>query len=214
MTIRSTSFPHASALFPYLSQVPLVAILRGIKPTEIIAIAEALYAVGFRCLEVPLNSPGALTSIELLAKIIPTDCLLGAGTVLDSDCVDSVANAGGRLIVMPHCDVQLLEHVQRLNLVSIPGVATLSEAFSAIKHGASGLKLFPAESVPPSALKNWRTVLPPESVCLPVGSIVPDKMESYFQAGANGFGLGAALYKPGMGSSEVKSNAQRFLDCL
>ena len=211
MTHTST---NSHPLSSYLLPIPLVAILRGIQTHECQAVVEILYESGIRCIEIPLNSPNALRSIELLAQRIPADCLLGAGTVLTSDALNDVANAGGQLIVMPHCDNQLIAQCAASGLFSIPGVATISEAFTALKHGANALKLFPADSVSPSALKNWRTVLPQQTICLPVGGIKPDNMEHYFKAGANGFGLGAALYQAGMSAEQVKQNAQKFIACL
>ncbi len=207
-SIPMTSAPSLAA---YLSPIPLVAILRGIQTHECQAIVDVLYESGLRCIEIPLNSPDAIRSIEVLAKTMPADCLLGAGTVLTLGALNDVANAGGKLIVMPHCDPELITHSAASGLYSIPGVATVSEAFSALKHGANALKLFPADSVSPTALKNWRTVLPKETICLPVGGISPDNMGAYFQAGANGFGLGAALYQAGMSAEQVKHNAQRFI---
>jgi 2-dehydro-3-deoxyphosphogalactonate aldolase len=201
-------------LKPYLSNLPFIAILRGIQTHECEAIVAGLYDTGFRCIEIPLNSPDALASIELLAKKMPADCLLGAGTVLSTLSVNQVAQAGGKLIVMPHCDTELIVECGRLDLFCTPGVATLSEAFAALKCSASALKLFPSESVAPSVLKNWRTVLPKDALCLPVGGVKPEHMKDYFAAGANGFGLGAALYQPGMTAQEVKSKAENFKKAL
>ncbi|PRC92558.1 2-dehydro-3-deoxy-6-phosphogalactonate aldolase [Solimicrobium silvestre] len=207
-TLISQHFLH------YLTPIPLVAILRGIQTHECEAVIDVLYESGFRCIEIPLNSPNALQSIELLAKNLPNDCLLGAGTVLSVESVQHVADAGGHLIVMPHCDIELITESHRRKLLSVPGVATISEAFAALKHGASALKLFPSESVAPSVLKNWRTVLPKETICLPVGGISPDHMKAYFEAGASGFGLGAALYQAGMTVDQVRNNAKNFVAAL
>ena len=201
-------------LKPYISSLPFIAILRGIQTHECEAVVAGLYDAGFRCIEIPLNSPDALKSIELLAKKMPVDCLLGAGTVLTKLSVNQVAQAGGKLIVMPHCDTELILESNRLDLFSTPGVATLSEAFAALNCSASALKLFPSESVAPSVLKNWRTVLPKDALCLPVGGIKPASMKEYLLAGANGFGLGAALYQPGMSAQEVKSKAEDFKKSL
>ena len=201
-------------LKPYISSLPFIAILRGIQTHECEAVVAGLYDAGFRCIEIPLNSPDALKSIELLAKKMPADCLLGAGTVLTKLSVNQVAQAGGKLIVMPHCDTELILESNRLDLFSTPGVATLSEAFAALNCSASALKLFPSESVAPSVLKNWRTVLPKDALCLPVGGIKPASMKEYLLAGANGFGLGAALYQPGMSAQEVKSKAEDFKKAL
>ncbi len=194
--------------------MPLVAILRGIQSHECVAIADALYLVGFRCIEVPLGSPNAFRSIEMLAASLPGDCLVGAGTVLGSEQVGSVAAAGGRLIVMPHNDAAVIAETKRADMLCVPGVATVSEAFAALALGADALKLFPSESVPPSVLKAWRTVLPDSAICLPVGGVTPQGMRDYFGAGANGFGLGAALYKPGMTARQVAEHAATFVTAL
>lgn len=197
-----------------LGKLPLVAILRGIQTHECEEIALGLYQQGFRCVEIPLNSPEALRSIRLLSQVLPSDCLLGAGTVLTSEQVLQVQLAGGRLIVMPHTDVPLISFARQQGMVCLPGVATISEAFAALHAGADGLKLFPAESVPPSVLKAWRTVLPADSLCLPVGGVKPAGMQAYLQAGANGFGLGASLYQPGWSAQQVMQAASEFVAAL
>ncbi|HTD02654.1 2-dehydro-3-deoxy-6-phosphogalactonate aldolase [Undibacterium sp.] len=198
----------------YLTSLPLVAILRGIQNHECMAIADALYQAGFRCIEVPLGSPNAFRSIEMLAASLPGDCLVGAGTVLGSGQVQSVADAGGRLIVMPHNDAAVIAAAKQTDMFCVPGVATISEAFAALAQGADALKLFPSESVPPSVLKAWRTVLPDGAICLPVGGVAPQGMQEYFLAGANGFGLGAGLYKPGMTARQVAEKATAFVAAL
>jgi 2-dehydro-3-deoxyphosphogalactonate aldolase len=201
-------------LAQFLRDVPLVAILRGVQTHEVLAIAEGLYETGFRCIEIPLNSPNALESIALLVKELPDDCLIGAGTVLTPAQVQAVHAVGGQLIVMPHCDLDVIQAAKRLDLVCAPGVATLSEAFAALKAGADGLKLFPSESVPPSVLNAWRTVLPKDVICLPVGGVKPEGMQLYLGAGANGFGLGSNLYKPGHTAEQVKAHAQAYIAAL
>lgn len=193
-----------------LDAFPLVAILRGLTADSAIAVGEALVSAGFRIIEVPLNSPGPLLSIERLANTFGTDVLIGAGTVLDVDDVDRVRDAGGELIVMPHSDGAVIRRARELGLACAPGVATPTEAFAALKNGADGLKMFPAENLPPVVLKAWRSVVPPGTLLLPVGGIKPETMKSYVEAGADGFGLGSALFTPGLALSEIAANARRF----
>ena len=193
------------------AHLPLVAILRGVKPSEVEPIALALYAEGFRLIEVPMNSPDALVSIAKLAACLPADALLGAGTVLSVEVVTQVREAGGRLIVMPHADVAVIRAAKQLGLVCVPGAATPTEAFAAAHAGADALKLFPAELVTPTVLKAMRAVLPPALRLLPVGGITPDSMAVYRKAGAAGFGLGSALYAPGMSAADVAQRARDFV---
>jgi len=194
-----------------LQQLPLVAILRGVKPDEVEAVADTLYLEGFRVIEVPLNSPQALDSIARLARRLPDDALIGAGTVLSADAVRDVQIAGGRLIVMPHADVAVIRVAKARGLACIPGAATPTEAFAALQAGADALKLFPAELVTPPVLKAMRAVLPRELRLLPVGGITPETMAPYKQAGAAGFGLGSALYSPGQTASDVAPRARAFV---
>lgn len=194
-----------------LQQLPLVAILRGIKPDEVEAVADALYAEGFRVIEVPLNSPQALDSIGRLARRMPEDALIGAGTVLSADAVRDVQIAGGRVIVMPHADVAVIRVAKARGLACIPGVATPTEAFAALQAGADAVKLFPAELITPPVVKAMRAVLPRELRLLPVGGVTPETMAVYRQAGAAGFGLGSALYAPGMAAAEVGQRARAFV---
>lgn len=189
----------------------LIAILRGLRPEEAESIGSALYAAGIRIIEVPLNSPQPLRSLEILRRILPEDCLVGAGTVLSAEQVRAVKVAGGQLIVMPHCDVQVLRAAKDAGLYLAPGVATPSEAFAALAAGADALKLFPAEQVGIGAMKAWLAVLPPGTALLPVGGMTPDNMVPYLRAGAAGFGLGSALYSPGLPADEVGRRAQAFI---
>ena len=191
------------ALRSYLAPLPLVAVLRGITPDEIDPIGDALTENGFRILEVPLNSPQAFESIARLARRFGQTCLTGAGTVLDAADVARVADAGGRLIVMPHADVAIVREAKRLGLVCLPGVATLTEAFAALGAGADGLKMFPAEQLSPA-------VLPPQALVFPVGGIRPDNMAPFWAVGANGFGTGSNLYKPGSEAAAVRTVAAAY----
>jgi 2-dehydro-3-deoxyphosphogalactonate aldolase len=192
-----------------LSACPLVAILRGLRPTEAPAIGEALVKAGWRLLEVPLNSPDPLASIRALASTCP-DALVGAGTVLTARQVREVHDAGGRMIVAPNFNAEVVREAARLRMACLPGVLTATEAFAALDAGATGLKLFPAEMIPPAAVKALRAVLPADALLLPVGGITAANMRAYADAGASGFGIGSALYRPGLDAAEVGRNALDF----
>ncbi|MDH0169908.1 2-dehydro-3-deoxy-6-phosphogalactonate aldolase [Stenotrophomonas sp. GD04145] len=196
----------------WMQPLPLVAILRGLTPQEAPAIGAALAEAGFHILEVPLNSPQPLHSIELLAKQLGDRCLIGAGTVLSTTQVQDVNNAGGRLVVMPHADVEVIAAAHASGMVCTPGVATPTEAFAALRAGADALKLFPAEQLPPPVLKAWSSVLPAGTPLLPVGGITPERMAAYRQAGAAGFGIGSALYAPKTPADDVARRARAFID--
>lgn len=189
---------------------PLIAILRGLKPAEAADTAAALTGAGFTILEVPLNSPDPLDSIRRMVTAAP-DAIVGAGTVLTQDQVGRVADAGGRIIIAPNFDPRVAAEARRLSLAYCPGVGTVSEAFAALEAGAAALKLFPAEMIPPAAVRAMRAVLPRETRLLPVGGIDPSTMAGYVRAGANGFGLGSALYKPGQDAAATGRRAQDFM---
>lgn len=193
-----------------LAVAPLVAILRGITPAEAVPVGQALVDAGFRLLEVPLNSPDPLGSIAALADAFPM-AMVGAGTVLRRADVGPVQAAGGRLVVAPNFSLGVMQEARELDMACLPGIATPTEAFAALDAGATGLKLFPAEAIPPAALKAMRAVLPPDTLLLPVGGISPGNMGAYAAAGANGFGIGSALYKPGMTAEQVGVKAREFL---
>ncbi len=195
----------------YLRELPLIAILRGVTPEEIMPVGLALYEAGFRAIEIPLNSPEPLHSIGLLAAELGECALIGAGTVLSVRQVEEVAQAGGRLIVSPNCNAQVIQATRQAGLFSAPGVATPSEGFAALEAGADVLKLFPAEQFNPVIVKAWRAVFARDIALLPVGGITPANMAGYLAAGASGFGLGSALYKPGMSAREVGDNAAAFV---
>lgn len=193
-----------------LHQLPLVAILRGITPVDAPATGQALTDAGFVLLEVPLNSPRPLDSIAALAAQHPT-LLIGAGTVMSAADVRDVHAAGGRLIISPHLDVGVVHEALRLGLACMPGVATPSEAFDAIRAGAHALKLFPAEMIGPAVVKALRAVLPARVPLLPVGGIGTGNMAAYRQAGASGFGIGSSLYTPGQSARQTAQSAQAFV---
>ena len=191
--------------------LPLIAILRGITPSEAIDVGLALVETGFRIIEVPLNSPDPIESIRRLAAAVGDRATVGAGTVRSAAEVAEVAAAGGRLIVSPHMSPQLILATKQAGLMSGPGVATPTEAFAAIEAGADFLKLFPAEQLPPAIVKAWRAVLPKGMPLVPVGGITPDSMAAYVAAGATGFGLGSAIYTPGMTPPDVRRAAEAFI---
>ena len=193
-----------------LQTVPLIAILRGIKPAEALPVGQVLLSTGWTLIEVPLNSPEPLGSIAALASAFP-QALIGAGTVLSVDDVRAVHAAGGQLIVSPNFNPAVVREAVRLGLACLPGVMTASEAFAALDSGAPGLKIFPAEMITPQVVKALRAVLPQGAVVMPVGGITTGNMRPYLAAGADGFGIGSALYKPGMSASEVAENAMDFI---
>jgi 2-dehydro-3-deoxyphosphogalactonate aldolase len=192
-----------------LASCPLVAILRGLQPAEALAIGEALVGAGWKLIEVPLNSPDPMLSIAALAKAHP-DALVGAGTVLTARQVQEVHEAGGRMVVSPNFNAAVVREAVALGMVCLPGVLTATEAFAALDAGAAGLKLFPAEMIPPAAVKALRAVLPRDALLLPVGGITTGNMTAYRMAGASGFGIGSALYRSGTSAAEVKRNALEF----
>ena len=192
-----------------LAELPLVAILRGIRPHEAVAVAAALVEAGWRLIEVPLNSPEPLDSIRRMVEACPA-AFVGAGTVLSADAVRAVHDAGGRLVVAPNFDPAVVQAALSLGMVALPGVMSPSEAFAALHAGATALKLFPAEMIPPSAVKALRAVLDPGVFVLPVGGISIASLAQYREAGASGFGIGSALYKPGMSAEEVGRRAAEW----
>jgi len=194
-----------------LAACGLVAILRGIKPDEAVAVGEALHGAGFRIIEVPLNSPDPFASIAALAKSAAGRFLVGAGTVLKPEQVDLLHAAGGTLCVAPDGNADVIAHAIKLGLTPLPGVFTPTEAFAAIRAGASHLKLFPAEAASPAVLKAWRAVLPGTVHVLPVGGISADNMGAWLDAGAAGFGIGGSLYKPGDKPGDVAAKASALV---
>jgi len=194
----------------FLDRLPLIAILRGVTPEAAVPIGRALVEAGFAIVEVPLNSPRPLASIRLLCEAVGDSVLVGAGTVMSAAQVREVADAGGRIIVMPHGDPAVVRAAKAAGLYCIPGIATPTEGFAALANGADALKLFPAELLTPTVLTAMRSVFPQATRFLPVGGITPDSMGDFVAAGAAGFGLGSALYKPGDGVEKVAANARAF----
>jgi len=192
-----------------MAQLPLVAILRGLTPPEAEGVGQALAAEGYGLIEVPLNSPQPLASIEQLARAHP-EALVGAGTVLSADEVRDVHAAGGRLVVSPCFDAQVVRAALALDMVCLPGVLSPTEAFAALRAGAHALKIFPAEMAPPAVIKALRAVLPAGTRLLPVGGVSPQNLQAFRAAGAAGAGIGSSLYKPGDNPNQVSAQARAF----
>jgi 2-dehydro-3-deoxyphosphogalactonate aldolase len=197
-----------------LAECPLVAIIRGVTPDEVEAIGEALLGAGIRIVEVPLNSPDPLDSIARLARTLGDSALVGAGTVLDPAQVGEVRAAGGRLVVSPNTYAPVIEAAVAAGMISLPGYFTPSEAFEAVRAGATGLKLFPAEGATPAVLKGQMAVLPKHVPVLVVGGVAPETMGPWLEAGAQGFGLGSGLYKPGRSPAETAQCARLYVEGL
>ncbi|MBE2993292.1 2-dehydro-3-deoxy-6-phosphogalactonate aldolase [Sphingomonas sp. CFBP 13603] len=206
--------PHRQAFDDAFAKCPLIAILRGVKPEEVEAIGEALVEAGFTILEVPMNSPDPLDSIARLARKLEGRAVVGAGTVLRVEDVEDVGAAGGTLIIAPNANVRVIAAAAEHGYVALPGIATPTEAFAALEAGAAALKLFPAEAASPAVLKAMRAVLPKDTRVLPVGGITPERMAEWRTAGAAGFGLGSALYAPGMSADDVVARARGFITAL
>ena len=194
-----------------MAELPLVAILRGVRPEEAADIGTALVEAGFRIVEVPLNSPEPFRSIEILSKRCGAQALVGAGTVMSAGAVRDVVAAGGKLIVMPHSDPAVIRAAKEAACWCLPGVGTPTEGFAALAAGADALKLFPGEALPPAVVKAWKAVFPPAVRLLPVGGIAPGTMADYVAAGAAGFGIGSALYKPGISAGDLARRAGDFV---
>ncbi|ESW90722.1 MULTISPECIES: 2-dehydro-3-deoxy-6-phosphogalactonate aldolase [unclassified Mesorhizobium] len=196
-----------TAPFPKLKR-GLVAILRGLKPSEAVAIGQALFDAGIEAIEVPLNSPEPFSSIASIVTALPKTTLVGAGTVLTSADVDALAKAGGRLLVSPNIDADVMARAMHHGMVTMPGVFTPTEAFQAIRLGASALKFFPASVLGPSGISAMRAVLPADTVVGAVGGVSDKDFAGYKAAGVTAFGLGSSLFKPGISVDEVASRAQ------
>ncbi len=192
--------------FPSI-KYPLIAILRSLKPEETEGVVGALIETGFRAIEIPLNSPDPFQSIEIAAKMAPADCLIGAGTVLSVDDVASLDAAGGKLMVSPNADAEVITAAREKGMVTMPGVLTPTEALVAAKAGATGLKFFPASIIGPAGINAIRTILPKDLVIAAVGGVSDRNFSEYTSAGITAFGLGTSLYKPGMTAADVRERA-------
>ncbi len=194
-----------------LEQMPLIAILRGISPDEAIPVTDILFEEGFKIVEVPMNSPDPLDSIGAIATAYGDRMLVGAGTVMSEKIVNSIADVGGRLIVAPHFDPEVVTAAKARGMYCCPGVQTPSEAFAALKCGADGLKIFPAEACPPNIIKAIRAVLPKDVKVVPVGGIHEGNMADYWKVNSNGFGIGSNLYKSGKSLDEIRAAAKSLV---
>ena len=198
----------------YFAECPLVAIIRGVAPAEAQDIAGALIEGGIRIIEVPLNSPQPFESIRLIAEAFGDQALVGAGTVLDPSDVASVRIAGGRLIVSPNTNLDVIRATVSAGMVSLPGYFTPSEAFAAIQAGAHSIKLFPAEAASPAVVKSQKAVLPKDVPLIVVGGVTPQSIPGWIAAGADGFGLGGGLYKPGQDAATTLQKARGYVAAL
>jgi len=190
----------------------LIAILRGLAAADAARVGSALYETGLRTLEVPLNSPDPLRAIEVLRSELPGDARVGAGTVLTTAQVRSVHDAGGQIVVSPNVDADVVRETVALGMDSYPGVATITEAFTAVHAGAGAVKLFPSSQVGIDGMKAWRAVLPAHVELVPVGGIGPASLGAWVEAGATGFGIGSAVYRPGIAAEEMTAVARELVD--
>lgn len=192
-------------------KTPMVAILRGLEPERAAEVGETLVEAGFEMIEVPLNSPDPFRSIETLVKSCGGRALIGAGTVLKADQVESLADIGAELVVSPNCDPLVIERTVKKGMLSFPGVLTPTEMFAALGAGATGLKIFPAELMSTATLRAVRAVLPPDVPVLVVGSIHAGNMSEYLAAGATGFGMGGSVFKPGKPIADIARDARAII---
>lgn len=202
--------------FNLADNLPLVAIIRGVTPSDVVDVAQVLIEEGFTMIEVPLNSPDALVSIKKLVDHFGSDFYIGAGTVTTPELAQQVIDTGANLVVTPNYHQEVVKMSVEAGCVTFPGVVTPTEAFAALAAGATGLKLFPVTMLGTSGFKALKSVLPPDTICLPVGGISPsvDSMKPYMEIGAQGFGLGAALYKPGMALEQIRGNAKAYIEAF
>lgn len=197
--------------FPAMKR-PLIAILRGLKPAETEGVVAALIDAGFTAIEIPLNSPEPFRSIEIAVKMAPQDCLIGAGTVLTTEDVERLDAVGGRLMVSPNVEAEVISLAAAKGMVTMPGVFTPTEALSAARAGASGLKFFPASVLGPAGIQAMRAVLPPDLEIAAVGGVSEKNFADYARIGIRSFGLGSSLYQPGLSAAEVAHRARATID--
>ena len=195
-----------------LATMPLVAILRGLRPAEALGVGEMLIQAGFKVLEVPLNSPDPFDSIQVMAEAFKGRAIVGAGTVLTVPDVERLAKVGGQICISPNTNAEVIKASKALGLISFPAFFTATEAFMAIDAGADALKLFPAELAGPKGLKALKAVLPKTVPVFPVGGITADNMDTYLEVGAKGFGIGTSVFKPGDTAELVFKKAKAFTD--
>lgn len=193
-----------------LANFPFIAIIRGVQPSEVIECAQALYDGGFRIIETPLNSPSPYESIQLMADHFGDKALIGAGTVTEVSEIEEVKKAGGKIIVSPHCDPEIIGATKAQSMYSLPGAATPTEALRALKAGADGIKLFPSEALSPKIVKAIKVILPAGTLLVPVGGIDHTNWHPYYEVGARAFGLGSSLYAVGRTPEELRNRAQQF----
>jgi 2-dehydro-3-deoxyphosphogalactonate aldolase len=201
----------AAHLLAQVRKFPLIAILRGLTVEDALEVGNTLYLAGFRILEVPLNRPGAIECIAALAHGLPDDALIGGGTILTEAHLNAVHAAGGRLMVSPNCSPAVIRRAVALDMLAVPGVATPTEAFTALTEGAHALKLFPAESLGYGGLKALKSVIPAETDLWPVGGITPESIAPWFLAGATGFGIGSQLFSSGVSATQLQKRATTYV---
>ncbi|MDG1021945.1 MAG: 2-dehydro-3-deoxy-6-phosphogalactonate aldolase [Emcibacteraceae bacterium] len=192
-------------------EMPLVAILRGLSPEEAIDVSTVLVEAGIKILEVPLNSPNPLESISKMKAHFMDQAIIGAGTVLTGEAAKQVHDNGGELIVAPNLNADVAAISKKCGMIYCPGILTPTEAFNALALGADALKIFPADAHPPSYIKSIRAVLPRDTTIIPTGGVEPDTIATYYQVGANGFGAGSSLYKPGKSLNEIAEMAAKLV---
>jgi 2-dehydro-3-deoxyphosphogalactonate aldolase len=198
----------------YFNHCPMIAIIRGVTPGEAVETGRALIEGGIRIIEVPLNSPDPMASISALADAFGDEALIGAGTVLTTKDVEQVRDAGGKIVVSPNTNPAVIRATVEAGMVSSPGIFTPSEAFAALDAGAHTLKLFPAEAATPKVMKAMRAVLPNDVPFLVVGGVTPESVPGWMEAGADGFGLGGGLYKPGQSPEETLVKARAYVEAV
>ncbi len=204
---------HSASTAARLEQLPLIAILRGVRPDEAVAVGRALLGAGFVVIEVPLNSPAALQSIRLLANALHEQAVIGAGTVMSAADAKAAAEAGATMVLSPNFDAQVVQASKRCGLFSMPGVGTATEGFNALAAGADALKLFPGELLGPPVVKAWRAVFPKATRMFSVGGISVDNLSAFKRAGVNGAGIGSSLYSPGVPLEELTRRARSLVNC-